>query len=365
MNHVKNTFGNSVTITLFGESHGPQIGAVLDGIAPGIDVDLEFVKKQLNLRKPQGKISTQRVEADEPIIVSGVFEGKTTGTPICILFENNNIKSKDYAQIKDMMRPGHADYTAVEKYHGFADYRGGGHFSGRLTTPIVAVGAILIDALKKKGIEIGTHIRQCGTICDREFNDYVKDIETVNELAFPVLEARAEEDMKRYIETVAKEGDSVGGILETVVTGLPAGIGEPWFDSLESMLSHGIFSIPAVKGIEFGSGFAFAEMKGSVANDAFEMVHDNVVTKTNHNGGINGGISNGMPVLFKTVIKPTPSIFKPQETVNLATKENITYQIQGRHDPAIIHRARVVVDSITAIVLCDMLALRYGTDWLK
>lgn len=365
MNNVKNTFGNSITITLFGESHGPKIGAVLDGLAPGIEVDLEFVRKQLNLRKPHGRISTQRIEADEPYIVSGVFEGKTTGTPICILFENNNTKSKDYSAIKDMMRPGHADYTAMEKYHGFADYRGGGHFSGRLTTPIVAAGAILIDALKKKGIHIGTHIRKCGMIVDRSFADYVRDIEQVNELKFPVLDSEAAEQMQQYIELAAEEGDSVGGVLETVVTGLPSGVGEPWFDTLEGMLSHGIFSIPAVKGIEFGSGFAFAEMKGSEANDAFELAQDQIITKTNHNGGINGGITNGMPVVFKTVIKPTPSIFKEQKTVNIATKENVTYQIQGRHDPAIIHRARVVVDSITAIVLCDMLALRYGTDWLK
>ena len=357
--------GNSVTITLFGESHGTQIGAVLDGIAPGIEVDMEFMQKQLNLRKPHGKISTQRVEADEPIIVSGVFEGKTTGTPICILFQNSNTKSKDYSKTKDMMRPGHADYTAIEKYHGFADYRGGGHFSGRLTTPIVAVGAILIDALKKKGIHLGTHIKQCGTICDREFGEYPKDLEKINELVFPVLEDEAAKSMQHYIEAAAEEGDSVGGVLETVVTGLPAGLGEPWFDTLEGLLSHGIFSIPAVKGIEFGSGFAFAQMKGSEANDAFELKQDQVVTKTNHNGGINGGITNGMPVLFKTVIKPTPSIFKTQETVNISTRENVTYQIQGRHDPAIIHRARVVVDSITAIVLCDVLALRYGTDWLK
>lgn len=365
MNHVKNILGNSVTITLFGESHGPQIGAVLDGIAPGIEVDLEFMKKQLNLRKPYGKISTQRVESDEPIIVSGVFEGKTTGTPICILFENSNTKSKDYSKTKDMIRPGHADYTAIEKYHGFADYRGGGHFSGRLTTPIVAIGAILIDALKKKGIQIGTHIRQCGSVHDREFTDYDKDLEKINESLFPVLEDCAAQEMQLFIESAAEDGDSVGGILETVVTGLPSGIGEPWFDTLEGMLSHGIFSIPAVKGIEFGSGFAFAEMRGSEANDAFEIKQGDVVTKTNNNGGINGGITNGMPVLFKTVIKPTPSIFKEQETVNICTKENVTYQIQGRHDPTIIHRARVVVDSITAIVLCDMLSLRYGTDWLQ
>lgn len=361
---VKNVLGNSITVTLFGESHGTQIGAVIDGIAPGIQVDLNFMQKQLELRKPHGKISTQRVETDEPHIVSGVFEGKTTGTPICILFENNNTKSKDYSKTKDLMRPGHADYTAIEKYHGFADYRGGGHFSGRITTPIVAAGAIFIDALKKKGIHIGTHIKQCGTIKDTPFENYEEEIAKVNDLIFPVLDEKAATEMRSLMEVAANEGDSVGGILETVVIGLPAGVGEPWFDTMESMLAHGIFSIPAVKGIEFGKGFAFAEMKGSEANDPFTMYGGEVVTKTNNNGGINGGITNGMPILFNTVIKPTPSIYKEQATVNMNTKENVSFQIQGRHDPAIIHRARVVVDSVTAIILADMLALRYGTDWL-
>lgn len=361
---MKNVFGNSITISLFGESHGKQIGVVIDGLAPGLDVDIEFMKNQLNLRKPHGKISTQRVETDEPHIVSGVFEGKTTGTPICILFENSNTKSKDYSKTKDLMRPGHADYTAIEKYHGFADYRGGGHFSGRLTTPIVAAGAIVLDALKKKGIQIGTHIRKCGMIEDTPFANYEEEIAKVNELLFPVLDVKAADAIRGYIESAAEDGDSVGGVLETVVTGVPAGVGEPWFDALESTLAHGIFSIPAVKGIEFGKGFAFAEMKGSEANDSFEMQDGIVVTKTNHNGGINGGITNGMPILFNTVIKPTPSIFKTQDTVDMGTRENVSYQIQGRHDPAIIHRARVVVDSMTALVLADMLTLRYGTDWL-
>lgn len=365
MNRVKNVFGNSITVSLFGESHGEQIGVVMDGLAPGLDVDMDFMRKQLNLRKPHGKISTQRVEADEPHIVSGVFEGKTTGTPICILFENNNTKSKDYSKIKDMMRPGHADYTAIQKYHGFADYRGGGHFSGRITTPIVAVGAILIDALKKKGILIGTHIKQCGTINDSPFTNYEEELAKVNELLFPVLDDKIADEMHAYMEEAAREGDSVGGILETVVTGIPAGVGEPWFDSMESVLAHGMFSIPAVKGVEFGKGFAFAEMKGSEANDPFEIKDGEVQTKTNNNGGINGGITNGMPILFNTVIKPTPSIYKEQETVDMKNMENVTYQIQGRHDPAIIHRARVVVDSMTAIVIADMLALRYGTDWLN
>ena len=361
---MKNVLGNSITVTLFGESHGEQIGVVIDGIAPGITVDLDFMRKQLDLRKPHGRISTQRVEADEPNIVSGVFEGKTTGTPICILFENNNTKSKDYSKTKDLMRPGHADYTALEKYHGFADYRGGGHFSGRITTPIVAAGAIIIDALKRKGIHIGTHIKQCGMIRDIPFANYREESAKVNDLTFPVLDEKAAKEMYAYMEAAANEGDSVGGILETAVTGIPAGVGEPWFDSMESMLAHGIFSIPAVKGVEFGKGFAFAEMKGSEANDSFRMKEGKVVTRTNHNGGINGGITNGMPILFHTVIKPTPSIYKEQDTVTMDTGENVSFQIQGRHDPAIIHRARVVVDSVTAIVLADMLALRYGTDWL-
>lgn len=362
---MKNGFGNTITVTLFGESHGEQIGAVLDGIAPGIEVDMEFMHSQLELRKPHGKISTQRIETDEPHIVSGVFEGKTTGTPICILFENANTKSKDYSKTKNLMRPGHADFTAMEKYHGFADYRGGGHFSGRLTTPIVAAGAILIQALQKKGIYIGSHIQSCGPYQDQPFTDYEREIALVNEKRFPVLNEQAAEQMHEYMLQAAGEGDSVGGVLETVVIGMPSGVGEPWFDSMESMLSHALFSIPAVKGVEFGEGFAFAKLMGSQANDAFEVRDGKVFTKTNHNGGINGGITNGMPIRFQTVVKPTPSIYKQQETIDVETMENVSLQIEGRHDPAIIHRARVVVDSMTAIVLADMLALRYGTDWLR
>lgn len=362
---MKNVFGNNISITLFGESHGAEIGAVLDGLAPGLAVDEEFIRHQLTLRKPHGKISTQRVEADEPKIVSGVFEGRTTGTPLCILFENQNTKSKDYSKTKDLMRPGHADYTATVKYHGFADYRGGGHFSGRITTPIVACGAILIQALQRKGIYIGSHIRKCGQILDRDFLDYDADIQMLADRVFPVLDEEAAKEMYAYMEQAAQEGDSVGGILETVVTGMPAGVGEPWFDTFESELAHGLFSIPAVKGVTFGAGFEFADMKGSQANDAFEVTDGNVVTKTNHNGGINGGITNGMPIRFQTVVKPTPSIYKEQQTINAATMTNEMMQIEGRHDPAIIHRARVVVDSMTAIVTADMLATHYGTDWLR
>lgn len=361
---MKNTLGHSVSLTLFGESHGEKIGVVLDGMAPGIEVDMEDVLAQIELRKPHGRISTQRKEADVPQIVSGVFEGKTTGTPICILMDNGNTKSKDYSKTKDLARPGHADYTGYEKYHGFGDYRGGGHFSGRLTAPIVAAGAIARGALEKKGIFIGTHILQCGQIKDREFVNLDADIKYLRNLQFPVLEKEIEAEMVAYMEEAAKEGDSVGGILQTVVTGIDAGVGEPWFDSVESVLSHGLFGVPAVKGVEFGLGFGFAEKKGSEANDAFCMKDGKIVTKSNNNGGINGGITNGMPIVFQCVIKPTPSIYKKQETVNFVEKTDEILQIAGRHDPAIIHRARIVVDSMTAIMLCDLLCGRYGTDWL-
>lgn len=362
---VKNVFGNQISVTLFGESHGTAIGAVLDGIAPGLLVDMDFMNHQLNLRRPHGRISTARKEADIPQIVSGVFEGRTTGTPLAILFENQNTQSRDYAATKDYLRPGHADYTALVKYHGFADYRGGGHFSGRITTPLVACASVLIQALRKKGIFIGSHIKTCGPVQDRAFGNLTEDIHCLNDAIVPVLDQEAKNKMLAYMEAAADEGDSVGGILETVVIGMPAGVGEPWFDTMESELAHALFSIPAVKGVSFGEGFGFADMKGSTANDAFTVQDGRVVTKTNHNGGINGGITNGMPIVFETVIKPTPSIYKKQDTVNMATMTDETYTIQGRHDPAIIHRARVVADSMTAIVLADMLAQRYGTDWLR
>ncbi len=360
---MKNTFGRSVAVTLFGESHGKEIGAVLDGLAPGIFVDEDFIRHQLSLRRPNGRISTARVEMDEFRIVSGVFEGKTTGTPLCILIPNTNVRSQDYE--KTLPRPGHADYTAECKYHGFQDWRGGGHFSGRITAALVAVGAIAISALRQNGIEIGTHISRLSTVCDREFQNYETDLEILLDATFPVLDADAEEKMRAVIEKAAAEGDSVGGVLETAVIGLPAGVGEPWFDTVEGVLSHALFSIPAVKGIEFGDGFALCDMMGSEANDGLSVQNGKVITTTNHNGGVNGGITNGMPILFRCAVKPTPSVFKEQESVNLRTLQNETLLLHGRHDPAIIHRARVVVDSVTALTLCDLLALRYGTDFFN
>lgn len=362
---MKNTFGQNVSLTLFGESHGSAIGAVLDGLAPGLPVDESHIAHQLSLRRPQGAVSTARQEPDPFQILSGVFQGKTTGTPLCIMIPNQDTRSRDYAAQKDLARPGHADYTAYCKYHGFADYRGGGHFSGRITAPLVAAGAILLDALRQRGILLGTHMLRCAGVNDRPFGDFEEDFALLSQLSFPVLKEAAAQEMQEAILDAREARDSVGGILETAVTGLPAGVGEPWFDTLEGVLSHALFSIPAVKGVEFGSGFALADMRGSEANDLFRMDNGKIVTESNHNGGINGGISNGMPLLFRCAVKPTPSISREQDTVDFIKGENTQLCIQGRHDPAVVHRARVVADSVTALVLCDLLAQRFGTDWLK
>lgn len=362
---MKNTFGNSVAVTLFGESHGEYIGATIDGLAPGITIDNEYIAHMLTLRRPDEKISTPRKEKDEYKIISGVLNNKTTGTPITILIPNENIKSDDYSQMKTIARPSHADYTAECKYHGFQDSRGGGHFSGRITAALVAAGAICRYALEQKGILIGTHIKKCGGVSDSEFSDLKKEIDKLNKKTFAVLEETSGEKMREAILNAAANGDSVGGVLETAIIGMPTGVGEPWFDTIEGMLSHMIFSIPAVKGIEFGAGFAIADMQGSAANDSIHIENNKAVTKTNNNGGINGGITNGMPIIFRTAIKPTPTIFKPQDTIDFKTMTETVLEPKGRHDPAIIHRARVVQDAAAAIVLCDALAMRFGTDWLK
>ena len=362
---MKNTFGTSVAVTIIGESHGEYIGAVIDGLAPGIDVNEEYINHMLFLRRPDGKISTPRKEKDEFKIVSGVINGKTTGTPITILIPNENVKSGDYSEMKTIARPSHADYTAECKYHGFQDSRGGGHFSGRITAALVAAGAICKSALEQKGIYIGTHVKKCAGVADREFGDLTKDIKCLSEKTFAVLEESLIDAMTNAITDAATNGDSVGGILETAIIGVPEGVGEPWFDSVESLISHMMFSIPAVKGIEFGRGFELADLKGSDANDAMRIENGKIVTATNNNGGINGGITNGMPIIFRTAIKPTPTIFKPQNTVDFKNMTETILEPKGRHDPAIVHRARVVQDAASAIVLCDALALRFGTDWLR
>jgi chorismate synthase len=365
---MKNTFGTSVAVTIFGESHGAAVGAVVDGLAPGIKIDEDFIRTRLELRKPYGSISTPRREKDDFQIVSGVFEGKTTGTPVCILIPNTSQNSKDYEADRPLARPGHADYTAYVKYHGHEEYRGGGHFSGRVTAALVAAGAICLSALSAKGIEIGTHISRLGGISDSEFStdeaELVSEIKALNGKRFAVLDEQKAETMQEVIKEAAADGDSIGGVLETAVTGLPAGVGEPWFDTLEGVLSHALFSIPGIKGVQFGGGFDLVDARGSEYNDAFRMESGRVVSKTNNNGGINGGISNGMPILFRCAVKPTPSIHIAQETVDFVKKEDAKIETGGRHDPAIIHRARAVVDSVAALALIDQLALRYGTDWL-
>ena len=362
---MKNTFGNSISLTIFGESHGEYIGAVLDGLAPGLRIDGEFIRSQLDLRRPAGKISTARREDDDFKIVSGAFNGYTAGTPLTILIPNIAQHSKDYSETRSLARPGHADYTAYAKYHGYEDYRGGGHFSGRITAALVAAGAIVIGALREKGINIGTHIASCAGISDRTFGDIAEDISVLNKKAFAVLDDEKGDLMKAAVEAAAADGDSVGGVLETAVIGVPAGVGEPWFDTVEGVLSHALFSVPAIKGVQFGDAFAMANGRGSEYNDAYYISDKEIKTNTNHNGGVNGGITNGMPIIFSCAVKPTPSIFKAQDTVDFIKGENAVIELKGRHDPAVIHRARVVVDSVTALAVADMLAMRYGTDWLK
>lgn len=358
---MKNTFGSSVCVTVFGESHGKAIGAVIDGLCPGITVDTEKINASLAKRRPSSGIDTSRREKDEFEILSGVFNGKTTGTPICIVIPNGDTKSADYERTRYLARPSHADYTSFCKYHGYEDYRGGGHFSGRITAAIVAAGAIILSALDNIGIKIGTHILKCASVSDREFRDVSYDLEVLKDKAFPVL-ADCEKEMEDEIMKAKSELDSVGGILQTAVTGVPSGVGEPWFDSVESILSHALFSVGGIKGIEFGKGFALSGMRGSSANDAFCMQDGRIVTATNNNGGILGGITSGMPIVFNCAVKPTPSIAREQSTVDFSNNQDAKIKIQGRHDPAIIRRACPVVESVTAIAICDMIANRYGTD---
>lgn len=362
---MKNSIGNNIKISLFGESHGDAIGVIIDGLAPGIALDLDFIEAQMEKRKAKGKISTQRHEADKIHIVSGFFQGHTTGTPLTILIQNTSQRSNDYEKTKDRLRPSHADYTADVKYLGYQDYRGGGHFSGRITAPIVAAGAIALQILKTKGITIGTHIEKLHGINDDIFaadeTEILGQLTALEQHDFPVLNSKQGEIMVKEIEKAAQMGDSVGGILESVIVNMPAGIGEPFFDSLESVIAHYLYSVPAVKGVSFGLGFGFADLYGSEANDGLSYEDGKVITKTNHNAGINGGISNGMPIRIHTCIKPTPSIYKEQDTINKTTHEKEKLIIQGRHDPAIIHRARVVVDSVIALAVLDLYMERAAT----
>ncbi len=364
---MKSVIGSQIQLCLFGESHGEGVGVVVNGFPSGIRVDEQFISNQMDLRKPKGTISTQRKETDNVRILSGVFNQKTCGTPLCMFIENTSQHTKDYEKTKHFMRPSHADYTANVKYHGYQDYRGGGHFSGRLTAPLVAAGAIFIDMLKSKGIHIGSHIAQIKDVKDDIFSFQIdkclEQINLCNGEYFATLNENSKNKMLEVIEEARINQDSVGGILQTAIVGLPSGVGEPFFHSIESNLSQLIFSVGGVKGIEFGLGFDFAYKNGSSCNDEFFLNEGEVKTKTNNNAGINGGISNGMPITLNTVIKPTPSIYRTQNTVDIKMMKNTTLSIEGRHDPCIVHRARVVIDSVIAFGLVDLLIERYGIQY--
>ncbi len=364
---MKNTFGNAVSLTIFGESHGAAVGAVLDGLAAGLPVEQEYIALRMERRRARGDgLSTSRIEPDKVNFLSGVMNGHTTGTAIALTIANTNTRSGDYAKTADLLRPGHADYTAYAKYEGWQDARGGGHFSGRITAAAVAAGSLCERVLADRGIRVYTHIARVAGIEDAPLSSAAGLVCPEPQPGhFALLDPGREAAMQAAIRAAGAEGDSVGGVLETIVTGLPAGVGEPWFDSVESELAHIAFAIPAVKGIEFGSGFAFADMKGSEANDAFRLQGGQIVTATNHNGGVNGGITNGMPLVFRTALKPTPSIYKTQQTVDYINKKEAELNIQGRHDPCIVARAAVVQNSLTAFALLDLLTQRYGTLWQK
>ena len=350
---------------IFGESHGPAIGVALEGLPSGIALDMDFIASEMARRAPgQNAMTTARREKDAPEILSGVFEGRTTGTPLCAVIRNTDTHSQDYAKLRTLPRPGHADYTGFVRYAGWGDYRGGGHFSGRLTAPLCIAGGICAQLLARRGIAVAAHIRSIAQVEDRPFSPMGEMRDTllaVQRAPFPVLEEKAGERMRAEILRAREAGDSVGGVVECMVTGLPAGVGSPMFQGLESQLAATLFAIPAVKGVEFGSGFGAAGMRGSEHNDPFVLEHGAIRTASNHAGGILGGISSGMPVVFRAAFKPTPSIAQKQHTVRLSAGTEEELQITGRHDPCIVPRAVPVVEAAAALVLLDALLDR-NTD---
>ncbi|MBM6664117.1 chorismate synthase [Flavonifractor plautii] len=343
---------------IFGESHGPAIGVVLEGVPAGLELDLEQVQKELDRRKPgQDPTATARKESDLVEVLSGVFEGKTTGAPLAMVIRNADQHSKDYESIRYTPRPSHGDYAGFIKSRGAQDYRGGGHFSGRLTAPLVAAGAVAKQVLAGRGVQVGAHISSIYGICDAALEDPA-ELNAVAAKAFPVLDDGKGEEMRQAILEAKGEQDSVGGAIECAVTGLPAGLGAPDFGcNVEGIFAQYLFAVPAVKGIEFGAGVAFSLMRGSEANDPFAVEDGRVVTKTNHAGGINGGITNGMPVTFEVTIRPTPSISLPQESVDLRTGEETEIEIHGRHDPCIVPRAVPVIEAAAALAACAVLGI--------
>lgn len=349
---------------IFGESHGPAIGVVLEGVPSGVKLDLEQIAFELDRRAPgKNLLSTARKEADVPEILSGLFEGYTTGTPLCAVIRNTDTRSRDYAKTKDLARPGHADYTGFMRYQGYHDYRGGGHFSGRLTAPLVFAGAVAKQVLAGEGVRIGAHIRAIAGIEDHPFcNDQMPLsaglLEELRRKAFPVLEDRRGIEMQQAILAARNDQDSVGGIIECAVLGLPAGMGAPDYgENVEGIFSQQLFAVPGVKAVGFGDGFGFAALRGSEANDLLYMKNGEVTSPTNHSGGVNGGITNGLPILFEVALRPTASIAKEQDTVNLDSWTDSKLTIQGRHDPCIVHRAVPVIEAAAALAVCQLMGI--------
>lgn len=360
---MSSSYGQQLRLSIFGQSHGEAIGVTLDGFPAGMTIDMDRLQAEMARRAPgQSALTTARKEADAPEFLSGVLNGRTTGQPICILIRNTNQRSRDYGDGVDLVRPGHADYSGHVRYFGFEDWRGGGSFSGRLTAPLVAAGALCSQWLEQQGVKIACHIQQLGSVKDASFlqADSKADYAYMKQMHLPVLTKGLDAQMEAEAMAARNDGDSIGGVIECMITGLPAGMGAPFFDSVESQISHLLFSVPAVKGVEFGEGFGFASIRGSQANDAFRMAEGRVVTETNHSGGVNGGITNGMPVIFRCAIRPTPSIAQKQQTVSLKTGENADLEIHGRHDPCILPRAVPVIEAMAAIAIVDMWKERQG-----
>ena len=355
---MSSTYGENLKLTVFGQSHGAAIGMTLDGIPAGLKVDEQKLAAFLARRAPgQNSWSTPRKEADSSRILSGIVDGFTCGAPIAAIIENTNTRSGDYANLKDCPRPGHADYTAQVKYGGYQDAAGGGHFSGRLTAPLCIAGGMCKQWLEDMGIQISAHIASIGDVQDDLFDPVEPDMQGVGPF-FPVLDPKAGLQMQSLIEKTKAQGDSVGGTIECCVTGLPAGLGEGMFGSMESRIASIVYGVPAVKGVEFGAGMQAAKMLGSENNDAYTVVDGKIRTVTNHCGGILGGITNGMPLIFRCAVKPTPSIAKAQQSVRLSTKEITTLQVQGRHDPCIVPRAVPVIEAAAAIAIYDSMLRR-------
>lgn len=358
---MKSSIGSAVRLTVFGESHGPAIGCIIEGLPAGHKIDYDFVLSQMARRAPgKDKTATTRKEDDMPEILSGVVDSVTTGAPLAIVIKNKDARSVNYDNLKDNPRPSHADYAASVKYDGYNDVRGGGHFSARLTAPIVAAGAICRSILKEKGITVGGHILSIGNVCDNCFdpvNLNEAELEKLSGRLFALNDPSKEELMREEVEKARMELDSVGGMVELAAVGLPAGIGNPMFCGIENVIANILYGIPAVKGVSFGAGFDYASMRGSQANDQMYYDEDGTVKcLTNNCGGITGGITNGMPLLVKVALKPTPSIAREQKTVNLKTGENSTLVIEGRHDPCIVPRALPALEAALSIGLLDILA---------